>query len=132
MHQEWEREWQAWPECKQTRLFYPKLRPEHSYEVVNSSREVYSTLIQFETGHNFMARHQHIIAKNNGIEGTTPTCTLCGTGEQTSAHIIAQCHELIPLRERYFKKTFLNPPYTLEKGAVLGFLREAPIEELHF
>ena len=133
MYREWEREWQAWPEAKQTKLFYPTLRPDHSFEVVNSTRRFYSTLIQLETGHNFMAYHQHLIDKTNGVQGTTPTCTLCGTGEQTSAHIIAQCHELIPLREKFFKNTFLTPPYiNLEKGAVLGFLREAPIEELHF
>ena len=133
MYREWEREWQAWPEAKQTKLFYPTLRPDHSFEVVNSTRRFYSTLIQLETGHNFMARHQHLIDKANGIQGTSQTCKLCGTGEQTSAHILAQCHELIPLREKYFKKPFLNPPYiNLESRAVLGYLREAPIEELHF
>ena len=80
-----------------------------------------------------MARHQHIIDQANGIEDTTPECRLCGTGEMTSAHILAQCTELIDIRRKFFHKDYLNPPYiNLEKGALLGFLREAPIEELHF
>jgi len=42
-------------------------------------------------------------------------------------------HTLIRLREKYFKKQFLNPPYiNLEKRAALGYLSEVPIEELHF
>ena len=80
-----------------------------------------------------MPRHQHIIDKNNGIRGTTPTCTLCGTGEQTSAHILAQCTELADLRIKHFGTKYLSPPYiNLEKDSLLGFLREAPIEELNF
>merc|ERR1712110_908790 len=135
MHLQWQREWQAEPTCRQTRLFYPYLRPEHSWEIISSSRLIYSTFVQFETGHNFMARHQHLIDSNQKdyTGGSTPTCRLCGTDEQTSAHIIAQCHTLIQLRVKYFKTEFLNPPYiNLEKRALLGFLREAPIEELHY
>merc|ERR1712110_600527 len=46
MYLQWEREWQAWPDARQTKLFYPKLRPEHSWDILNSTRLIYSTLIQ--------------------------------------------------------------------------------------
>ena len=133
MHMEWEREWQQWIPCKQTRLFYPTLRPEKAWEMVNSVRPIYSLLVQFETGHNFMRRHQHVIDSANGIQGTSATCRLCDTGEETSCHIISQCTELCDIRMKYFNRKYLNPPYlNLDKSALLGFLREVPIEELQF
>ena len=133
MYHEWEREWQATIECRQTRLFYPYLRPEKAWEMLNSTRKIYSLLVQLETGHNFMARHQHIIDSNNGIEGTSPVCRLCDTDEETSAHILAQCTALTEIRLKYFGKENFSPPYVnLDKDAVVGFLREAPIEEMHF
>ena len=133
MTAEWEREWQAEPTCKQTRLFYPGLRPDHSWQVINSVRPVFSLLIQLETGHNYMARHQHIINAAAGDEESSPVCTLCDTGEQTSAHILAQCTELADLRIKHFGTRYLSPPYiNLDRSSLLGFLREAPIEELNF
>ena len=90
-------------------------------------------LIQLETGHNYMARHQHIINSAAGDEESTPVCTLCGTGEQSSAHILAECTELADLRVSFFGTPVLLQPYiNLDKSSVLGFLREAPIEELNF
>ena len=80
-----------------------------------------------------MARHQHLINSAAGDETSSPVCTLCGTGEQTSAHILAQCTELGDLRMSFFGTRYLSPPYNnLDKSSLLGFLREAPIEELNF
>ena len=90
-------------------------------------------LIQLETGHNYMARHQHLINEAAGDEESSPVCTLCGTGEQTSAHILAECSELANLRTSFFGVPHLFPPYdNLDRSSLLGFLREAPIEELNF
>ena len=138
MLRDWEKDWQTdVGETKQTRLFYPYLRPKHSWEVLNQMRPIYSLLIQLETGHNYMARHQHIIAENNKPPNapsmTDPTCTLCGTDEETSAHILAQCKALEHLRVKHFKSRWLSPPYTgLEIKSVIGFLKEANMEAFCF
>ena len=138
MIRDWEKDWQAdVNETKQTRLFYPYLRPKHSWEVMNQLRPIFSLLIQFETGHNYMARHQHIIAENNkppdAPSVTDPTCTLCGSDEETSAHILAQCKALEDLRIKYFKNRWLSPPYIgLEMKAIINFLKEANLEALNF
>ena len=133
MYRKWEIGWQQEPTCTQTRNFYPFLRPQHSWEMINSIRPIYSMLIQLETGHNYMARHQHLINKSAGDDESTPVCTLCGSGEQTSAHILAECTELAEIRLKHFGISYLLPPYiNLDRSSLLGFLREAPIEELNF
>ena len=90
-------------------------------------------LVQLETGHNFMARHQNFVNRAHGDEESTPTCTLCDEGEQTSAHVLAECTALAELRTKHFGLSVLLPPFiNLDRSSLLGFLREAPIEELNF
>ena len=131
---DWEPEWQreTW-ETRQTRMFYPYLRPKHSWEMLNQARPIYSVLVQLETGHNYMKRHEHIIAKNNGIRGTDPICSLCGEGEESSAHILAECTALKYNRLKYFNCMWFQPPYVnLDMKSVINFLREANMEALNW
>ena len=81
-----------------------------------------------------MARQQHIIDVTNEVENPTdPICTLCQDGEQTSQHILGECGALNELRFKYFNSYQLQPPFVnLKKGALIGFLREAPIDEVQF
>ena len=84
-----------------------------------------------------MARHQHIIAEKNKKPGapstTDPTCTLCGEGQESSAHILAECTKLRHLRLKYFSCEWLQPPYVnLDMKSVIGYLEEANMDALNF
>ena len=80
-----------------------------------------------------MHRHQHLINTTNGVRGEGPTCTLCEDGEMSSQHVVAECGALADLRQKYFDTVYLTPPfYNLKMKALIGFLREAPIDELQF
>ena len=95
--------------------------------------EMYSVLVQIMTGHNYMPRHQNIIDKANRVVGPGPICTLCQEGEQSSQHIIGECGALNDIRFKHFDAYQLSPPFTaLKKSALIGYLRDAPIDELHF
>ena len=75
-----------------------------------------------------MARHQHFIDRRFNPE-SSPTCTLCGKDEETTAHIISQCEELQELREKHFGNKWLSPPYDkLKMQQVINFFREVPLE----
>ena len=114
--------------------FFPVLRPAFSFDLLKCSRTVYNVLVQIITGHNYMARQQHIIDVNNEIDDPRdPICTLCHDGEQTSQHILGECGALNEIRFKYFGSYQLQPPFdSLKKGALVGFLREAPIDEVQF
>ena len=130
---EWDREWQEHPSCRQTRHFFPSMRPRMSYDLMKTDRKVFGLLVQVLTGHNYMRQHQDVIDSANGDETEDPTCTLCGDGNMSSQHIIGECGALAHLRQKYFSAQFLIPPFTsLSKGSLVGFLREAPIDELQF
>ena len=79
-----------------------------------------------------MARHQHFIDRK--IDPTsTPTCTLCGTDQETSTHILAQCDALEEARMRHFGQKWLSPPYNkLKTSKIIEFLKEVPLEGIEF
>ena len=129
----WNGEWQLEPTCRQTKHFFPTLRPKMSFDLVRSTRNTYSTLVQIMTGHNYMNRHQNLIDTTNGVEGDGPQCTLCGDGEMSTEHVLTECVALAQLREKHFGIQVLAPPFiSLSKGALIGFLREAPIDAVRF
>ena len=130
---EWEKEWQDHPTCRQSKHFFPTPRPEMAYELLKAPRNIFGLLVQVITGHNYMKNHQFVIDQANGDETEDPTCTLCGDGNMSSQHILGECGALTHLRLKYFSAHFLLPPFTnLSKGALVGFLREAPIDEVQF
>ena len=133
MHSYWEQLWIDEPTCRQTKHFFPTLRPEFSNEIMNLKRKEYSAMIQVMTGHNYMARHQNIIDVANRVEDTSPTCPLCNEGEQSSQHVIGECGMLSHIRFKYFNMYFISPPFTnLSRTALVGYLKELPIGELQF
>ena len=94
---------------------------------------MFGLLVQIITGHNYMKRQQWIIDTHNNAPAEDPTCTLCQDGEMSSQHILGECGALTPLRLKHFSARFLLPPFDhLPKKALVGFLGEAPVEELKF
>jgi len=125
---------QKWRHCRQTKHFFPEgPRPEFSYAMLSTPRPMWGLLVQIITGHNYMKRQQWIIDTNNKTQAEDPTCTLCQDGEMSSQHILGECGALIPLRQKFFNASFLLPPFDhLKKRELVGFLREAPVDELKF
>ena len=58
----------------------------------------------------------------------------CLEGEQSSQHILGECGALNQIRFKYFNQYQIPHVdfYTLKKSAIVGFLREAPVDELQF
>merc|ERR1712029_1000012 len=113
---------------RQTRHFFPQgPRPKFAFEVMKSSRAVYSTLCQLITGHNYMNRHQHIIDTTNRVEGREggPICTKCRDGEMSTQHVIGECGAFNYLRHKHFQQFQLQPPFdNLSRSSLVGFCKE--------
>jgi len=56
------------------------------------------------TGHNTLRRHLYIMGLSNN-----PTCRKCGTGEETSVHILCECEALASLRYTHLGSFVLDP-----------------------
>jgi hypothetical protein len=63
------------------------------------------------TGHNTFRRHLHIMGLRD-----SPICRKCGTGDESSVHILCECKALASLRHVYLGSFFLD----LEDIRVLG------------
>ena len=142
-YSEWERVW--WEErhhkltrTRQTRMFFPYLRPKFSFQLINHHREIYSMLVQLITGHNYAKRHQFFIDVARGeadpiLDKDKKLCTLCGEAEESSHHILAECSRLMPLRLQIFGTHVLTPPFvSLKSSQLVSFLRGIPLEALKF
>jgi hypothetical protein len=56
------------------------------------------------TGHNTLRRYLHIMGLSD-----SPICRKCGSGEETSVHILYECEALASLRHTYLGSFFLDP-----------------------
>jgi hypothetical protein len=56
------------------------------------------------TGHYTLRRHLHIMGLCD-----SPICRKCGTGEESSVHILCECEALASLRHKYLVSFFLDP-----------------------
>jgi hypothetical protein len=72
------------------------------------------------TGHNTLRRHQHIMGLCD-----SPICRKCGTGEESSVHILCECEALSSLRQTYLGSFFLDPEdiRVLGVGAIWNFVK---------
>ena len=128
----WSSEWAALPrtECRQTKLWFPNgPRPKFSFSILRLPRVACGQMIQFLTGHNYLKKHQAIIDKSED-----KTCSFCGSGEESSEHIMSICNKFATLRHLLFNDPYPAPPYTdLPFEAVVDFLKMANVNtlELH-
>jgi len=56
------------------------------------------------TGHNALRKHLYVMGLSND-----PTCRKCGTGDETSVHILCKCEVLASLRHAHMDSFFLDP-----------------------
>ena len=85
-------------------------------------------LIQFYTGHNYLARHD-FLCYGAVDESYDPMCTLCDFNYlQTSEHIVSECPYFLGNRSQIFGAYVLDPPYDYPIGKVLSFLFQSGLD----
>jgi hypothetical protein len=72
------------------------------------------------TGHNTLRRHLHIMGLCD-----SPICRKCGTGQESSVHILCECEALTSLRHTYLGSFFFDPEdiRVLGVGAIWNFAK---------
>jgi len=72
------------------------------------------------TGHNTLRRHLYLLGMHD-----SPLCRKCGTGEETSAHILCECESLASLRHAHLGSFFLELEdiKSLDLGAIWNYCR---------
>jgi len=84
--QTWTNYWQQRPDCRQTKLWFPKPDLKKSQQIMSKTRPEVGLLIRWLTGHCYLARHQSLI-----FPEINPTCTLCKNAEETPWHLLTEC-----------------------------------------
>jgi len=82
----WTNYWRDRPDCRQTKLWFPKPDLKKSKQIMTKSRSDVGLIIRWITGHCYLARHQSLIFPN-----LNPTCNLCEQGEETPWHLLTEC-----------------------------------------
>jgi len=72
--------------------------------LLSFNRRQSRTVIGLLSGHNTLRRHLYIMGLSNN-----PICRKCGTGQETSVHILCECEALASLRHTYLGSFFLDP-----------------------
>jgi hypothetical protein len=90
--------------------------------VLSFNRTQSRVVIDLLTGHNTLRRHLHMMELCD-----RPTCRKCGTGEESSVHILCECEALASLRHTYLGSFFLDPEdiRVLVVGAIWNFAKGA-------
>ena len=70
------------------------------------------------TGHNTLRIHLYVMGLSNN-----PTCTKCGSEEETSTYILCECEAFASLRRAHLCFFFLDPEdiMNLSRGAIWKF-----------
>ena len=123
--EKWQTLWQGRKDCRQTKIWFPKINKRISYDLLRSPRPEFSLLVQLFTGHNYLKRHQAIIDQNDDNE-----CRLCMEDEESSFHILAECPALAAARLSNFGLHAQDSSPLWVPSQVISFLREANIDFL--
>ena len=122
----WNREWQASTTCRQTKHFFPEVSLSKSLEYTKCRRTVFSAVVQFITGHNFLGKHQCLV--ENGLHLPSQTkCSKCGEGVESPFHFLSECNALIFQRMQILGEECPQPPYSFKQTQILKFISEANI-----
>ena len=70
------------------------------------------------TGHNTLRRRLHLMGLSD-----SPLCRRCGADDETFAHILCECEDLVLLRHVYLGCCFLEPEdiKSVSLGAIWNF-----------
>ena len=122
----WNQWWRDLSTCRQTKHFFPNLSAKKSFLAVTHNRRVFSAVVQFYTGHNFLNRHESIV-QVGFPQMPDSWCRLCGDGEESTHHLLAECEPLGALRFDIWGEVDLFPPFHLSSKSIIDFLRRGEI-----
>ena len=125
----WNHNWHQLFECRQTKHFFPDINQKLSKGLLKFSRKKFSILVQLITGHNFLNRHNSIVL-NQFSQYDDSGCRYCDENEESSFHIFARCERFAEDHRRWFDQPFLDHTFDVKAKDIMGFLRDAKIEEL--
>merc|ERR1712110_89796 len=148
----WNKRWAEEETCRQTRMWFPQIRPDMSAWLLTSGRRALNELILIITGHNFWNRHNWLVDKERlrrrEIEEeqlAPPYCDLClsdrprvytqmgleaqGLGEylQTTWHLFAECEALATTRFEVLGQCFGTQLATVKRRKILRYIRQAKL-----
>ena len=92
VNQAWDRDWQAYKEARQTKVFVKGTDPTRAKILLSLPKQQLGQVIRFLTGHVFMKRHNKILLHGSrNIPTEDISCSLCGLDEETPLHLFMQC-----------------------------------------
>ena len=91
IYAKWQKKWDCLNSCRQTKIFFPKIDPGKSDKLMKQSRGMYSTLVQWITGHSFLNRHEFVIGNLDFNEcrfcNLEPRYVFPRRGSTSTAHV---------------------------------------------
>ena len=150
-HNRWDRLAEI-PFARQTRIWFPKSRPDFSTKILMTKRRILSKYILIFSGHNFWNRHQYLVTKKKYDQGKiewndvqSPICNYCQTvteidpdyreGEdgrpvQTSEHLFKYCEFFTRERLEIFGHLYLENLHQIKLPQILRFIEATGLDPL--
>ena len=117
-----QKHWDERKDCRQTKMFIPRINIRHRKEILNSTRNNSKKLTQILTGHANLNRHLHIMGLSD-----TPLCSKCEEEEETVQHYISICPYYSRIRHSIFGQHTIpiDELQYLKHGQILLFITES-------
>ena len=129
---QWERDWLAVEGHRQSKLFWPRLDKSRSHKLMLQNRTQWGRLIQFQTGHAHLNRHD-FICYGAEDESYDPMCDFCDYNYlQTPAHLLSECAYFLMLRSDIFQEFIMDPPFLHPISKLNKFLSLSGLNDLLF
>ena len=126
---QWQKYWDEDCPCRQTKMFYPKIKKIKKGNITLLNRKTLSIVVQLFTGHNHLNRHETII-QHKWPDMQYADCRYCKLDEESSFHVFAQCDKFADARREFFGSDVLTAPFQWNSRTLTGFLKEAIIDTL--
>ena len=121
----WQRYWEQRPDCRQTKIWMPKISLKQSYQLLGSSRTRLSWLVQLLTGHNFMKRHESLVNEDDDSQ-----CRFCLEDDESTYHIMVECPALEQARSTILGSNFREIPLRWSASGIASYVTVASIGSL--
>ena len=151
----WNKRWERQadiPLARQTRLWFPKIRPDISTKIIMTKRRILSKYVLIFSGHNFYNRHQYLVTRKEWEQGKrswadvqTPICNYCQTnteidpnykeGEdgrptQTTEHLFTECESFVWERLQIFGELYPKELHKIKLSQILAYVERTGINPL--
>jgi ribonuclease HI len=126
---QWNEQWRKRKDYRQTKKWFPQRSPAKSAELLKLNRTLYSRVVRWITGHNFLKRHMSLCQGKD--EYISPYCRLCKLKRETSGHLLTTCEAARPQRHKYFGAHVLDsqaPTWT--PSQMMSFLQYETFQHL--